>query len=402
MPNWTGVDNSGHLRTQLLHLLHDLHVVARGKSWPAAPEFLLMSFLTRMLIASILTKQNQFLMAEIAYLRAEVDFYREHVPRPSRHLTLGWRCRFARLGEAVGWERLTALATVARGETIRRWHRLMAAGKLAVPRQGRGRPRTSAETEALVLRMARENHWGQIRIVGELKKLGVVICARTVAAILKRHGVPPVPTRERDSTWKPFLAGHAHEIAATDFFTWDVWTWLGKKTVYVLFAIHAATRRVEIMGITDRPDTRFMVQTARSATMEDGWLRRIGAKYLIHDRDTKYSAAWRHVLKEAGVEPLAIPANSPNLNAFAERWVRTVKRECLRQVHVLGMGGLGRVLAEYVAHYHAERPHQGLGNRPVETAANPPAQKIISAEVGEIACRTSCGGVVRHYYRAAA
>lgn len=137
MPTWTGVDNSGHPRTQLLHLLHHLQAVPRGKSLPAAPESLLMSFLARLLIASILAKQNRLLMAEVAYLRAEVDFYREHVPRPSRHLTLGWRCRFARLGEAVGWERLGALATVAKGETIRRWNRLMAAGKLALPRQGR-------------------------------------------------------------------------------------------------------------------------------------------------------------------------------------------------------------------------------------------------------------------------
>lgn len=244
--------------------------------------------------------------------------------------------------------------------------------------------------------MAQENPtWGQVRIRGGLLGLGILIAARTIAAILKRHGLTPAPDRITDSTWKSFIDEHTDCLVASDFFTVDVWSWLGKTTAYVLFAIHVASRRVEILGITDHPDERFMAQVARNGTAESGWLREVGCRHFIHDHDTKFCAKWQGILEKAGIERVPLPPRSPNLNAFTERWVRTVKRECLRKIWCLSMGGLRRAPREFLEHYHAERPHQGLANRPPQ----PPAQ--ISA-AGKIRRRTRCGGMIRHHYRDAA
>jgi len=215
----------------------------------------------------------------------------------------------------------------------------------------------------------------------------------------------PASIREAGDA-KVNLNGSKHvvdsEIVATDFFTADVWGRLGKRTVYVLFAIHLATRRVHLVGVTEKPDEAFMKQTARNDTMGGvGWLKDVGAKYLVHDRDTKFTASWKELLKGSGVETLALPANSPDLNAYAERWVRSIKTECIRRLNFLGVGGLRRGVREYLEHYNAERPHQALGNFPL--GPEPPAQKVDEAPPrGPIKCRESCGGVLKHYYRAAA
>jgi hypothetical protein len=189
-----------------------------------------MPFAVRLLIATIMARQNRFLLDVVALQGAQLEFYRSAVPRPRKYLTVAWRRRFAELGDAVGWSRLGEFAVVASAKTIRAWHRMLLAGKMVVSERKTGRPRTRPEIEALVLRLAHENAgWGQIRIVGELRKLGMRIAPRTVAAILTRNGIGPSPTRDRDRRWKPFLAEHAEEICATDFFTWDVWTWFGKR-----------------------------------------------------------------------------------------------------------------------------------------------------------------------------
>jgi putative transposase len=183
------------------------------------------------------------------------------------------------------------------------------------------------------------------------------------------------------------------------FDTTDVWGWLGRRTVYVLFAIHLATRRVHLVGMTEKADEAFMKQTARNDTMEDvGWLGQVGAKYLIHDRDTKFTGSWKELMKGSGVETLALPANSPGINAYAERWVRSIKVECIRRLTFLGVGGLRRALREYLEHYNGERPHQSLENAPL--GPQPPAQKVGERTFsGPIRCRERCGAVLKHYYR---
>ena len=365
-------------------------------------------FLTRLIAATIIARQNKMLIAELAYERAEKAYLREQLAEGNTlHFTDAWRRRLARYGAALGWKRLGEIATVAKAGTIRGWHRLMMKGKLGVKRTGVGRPKTDKEIEKIVVWMAEENPtWGQMRIAGMLILLLIPLSPRTIAAILDRHGLKPAPERITDWTWKRFVADHMDKLVATDFFTVDVVGWLGKQTYYVLFTIHLATRQVEIVGVTEHPDEDFMVQTARNTTMADtGWLRRVGCKRLIHDRDTKFCGRWKEVLLDAEIELHKIPPRSPNLNAFAERWVRTVKRECVRRLWFLGYDSLCKILQEYVAHYNTDRPHQGLGNRPLPVAAvaQQPTQKFVTpVKASQIRCVTSCRGVIRHYYRAAA
>ncbi len=200
-------------------------------------------FLIRLIAATILAQQNKALIAEIAYLRTEIGFLREQIPaKQTLKFTDAWRKKLARAAAGVGWKRMAEIASVAKATTIRGWHRLMIAGKLGVKHAGPGRPRTNPEVEQTVIRLAKENPtWGQLRICGELRSLGIVICARTVAAILNRQGLKPAPERGTDSTWKSFLAEHIDTVVATDFFTVDVWSWLGKRSYDVLFAIYQGT-----------------------------------------------------------------------------------------------------------------------------------------------------------------
>ena len=365
-------------------------------------------FLTRLVAATITTQQNRVLLAEVAYLRTEVAYYREQLP-PGTILryTDTWRLRFARDGAAVGWKRLAEIATAVKAKTIQGWERLRKAGKLTGKRRGPGRPRLQVAIERVIKRPAQENPlWGQKRIAGILAMLLLPISPRTIATVLDRNGLKPAPVRSTDRNWKKFITDHLDCLVATDFFTVDVWTWAGKQTYDVLFAIHLATRKVEIMGVTQHSNEAYMVQTARNATMADtGWLKQVGCRYLIHDGDKKFCEAWKEILRGSGIKPKKIPPKSPNCNAFAERSVLTAKRAFVRRRWFLGYGGLRRALAEFVSHYNSERPHQSLGNRPL--TGNPEAQaaaqkSIAKFKASDIRCVTRCDGTIRHYYRVAA
>src|SRR4029077_4259974 len=210
--------------------------------------------------------------------------------------------------------------------------------------------------------MAEENRSrGYGRIVGALANLGFELSGQTEGTGLRRHGVSPASERKRTTTWQAFIRTHLALLAGTDFFTAEVFRLRGLVTYYVLFVIHLESRRVDIAGITIHPDELWMKQIARNVTMEGcGVLR--DCCYLLHDRDTKYTQSFRAIIASGGVEPLALPARSPNLNAYAERWVRSVKEECLSKVILLGERSLRRALNEFVEHYHAERNHQGKDN----------------------------------------
>jgi transposase InsO family protein len=184
-------------------------------------------------------------------------------------------------------------------------------------------------------------------------------------------------------------------MAATDFFTVEVWTPRGLVTYYVLFIIRLSTRSVHIAGVTTAPNGAFMKQVARNLTdVSDGFL--LNSRYLIMDRDTKYTDDFRGHLDREGVRPVRCPARAPNCNAFAERFVRSIKKECLDLMILFGETSLRRVLREYVAHYHSERNHQGLGNRLLEPVnSSSPASEPVQ-------CRERLGGMLNYYYRAAA
>jgi transposase InsO family protein len=244
--------------------------------------------------------------------------------------------------------------------------------------------------------MARENtSWGYDRIQGALENLGYRVAPNTVRNILKKHGIEPAPERAKRTSWQTFLKAHWDALAATDFFTVEVWTAHGLTTYYVLFFIHLSTRYVSIGGITAAPNGTFMKQVARNMTdAEDGFL--LEKLFLIMDRDTKYTEEFRGHLDREGIKPIQCPVRAPNCNAFAERFVRSIKEECLNRIIFFGETSLRRAIREYMAHYQAERNHQGVGNRLLETQATGcPAH-------GPIHCGERLGGMLNYYHREAA
>ena len=240
--------------------------------------------------------------------------------------------------------------------------------------------------------MAEENPtWGYTRILGALKNVGHRVSRSTITRILKAHGLPPVP--ERPTSWHVFLRAHWGAIAGADFFTTEVWTWRGLLTYYTVFVIDLASRRVHIVGSTPHPDEAFMRQVTHTLTAaEGGWL--ISHRVLICDRDARWSAPVRERLDAAGIRVVQTPFQAPNANAYAERFVRSIKDECLHRVIPFGERHLRRTIAEYVEHYHRERNHQGIKNELI--AGGPP-----TAPVGRIRRRPRLGGLLNYYYRAA-
>ena len=238
--------------------------------------------------------------------------------------------------------------------------------------------------------MANENPtWGYTRIRGGLKSLGHEVARNTIKAILKDHGIAPAPERGTKTPWKTFLAAHWDALAAADFFTVEVLTVGGLVRYVVFFVMKLKTRAVEIAGITCQPDESWMTQLARNLTdAGDGFLR--GVQYLILDRDPLYTAAFRRLLRDSGVKPLLLPARSPNLNAFAERFVLSVKSECLDRIVPLGEAHLRAAVRAFVDHYHEERPHQGSGQRAHRAQDHVDAEQARSSAVsGSAACSSS-------------
>ena len=340
---------------------------------------------------------DQELLARNEYLAAENRILKAQLPGRLR-LSDAERGVLGEIGHRLGRKALADIATVARPETILGWYRKLVARKFdgSKARRGPGRPRIKREVEQLIIRMASENRsWGYDRIAGALANLGHEVSDQTVGNVLRRHGLPPAPERKRTITWAAFIRTYLDLLAGADFFTAEVLTLRGLVTYYVLFFIHLESRRVGIAGITIHPNEVWMKQMARNATMDEyGAL--LGCRYLLHDRDTKFTRSFRAILASGRVTPLALPACSPNLNAYAERWVRSVKEECLSRVILFGERSLRRALSEYVDHFHAERNHQGKGNVLLFPRANERQRE------GPVQCRKRLGGLLRYYHREAA
>ena len=212
---------------------------------------------------------------------------------------------------------------------------------------------------------------------------------------MKRNGIPPVPSRTQETSWTKFIKNHQDVTAACDFFTTEVITPAGLITYYVLFFIHIGTRKIIIAGITPHPNERWMKQIARNVTM-DGWGFLSGCKYLIHDQDSKFCKFFQSIIASTGIKPIRLPPQSPRMNSYAERFVRSVKEECLRKLIFFEEESLRGALAEYTNHYHEERNHQGKNN--LLLFPNP---KLISNK-GKIKCRKRLSGMLKYYYRSAA
>jgi len=206
------------------------------------------------------------------------------------------------------------------------------------------------------------------------------------------HGIAPAPKRSQNTTWKEFIQSHLAVLAGIDFFTVEVLTWRGLVTYYVLFFIHLESRRVGLAGITRHPDQAWMQQMARNATGESwGFLDQ--RRYVLHDRDTKFCSVFRATLTAGGIKPIQLPARSPHLNSYAERWVRSVKGECLSKLILFGEASLRRALTDFIDHYHGERNHQGKGNVLLFPHHEVGQQKPRS----RVRCRERLGGPLRYY-----
>ena len=333
----------------------------------------------------------------IDYLREENRVLREQRgPRPLR-LTDAQRRRLAVRGQKLGRRMLAQVAGIVTPDTILRWYRRLIARKYdgSAPRR-RGRPITPREVADLVVRMAVEHPpWGYTRIRGALANLGPDIARNTVKRILHDHGIEPAPERARRTPWKAFLQAHWDGLAACDLFTVEVLTLAGLKRYLVFFVIERETRCVTIAGIHPQPYGAWMEQLARNLTDPvEGCLRT--ASHLIHDRDPLYTRVFGEILTGGGVQPIRLPPKSPNLNAYAERFVRSITEECLSRVVPRGEAPVRQLVHEFVEHYHHERNHQGRDNQLLQ---RPPPPVNPDADVER---RERLGGLLSFYYREAA
>ena len=349
------------------------------------------------LLAYVTGLVNQELLLQNEYLAAENRILRSHLPLRLR-LSDPERETLAETGKRLGRRALAQVACVAKPDTILRWYRKLIVEKFdgSKHRSYVGRPRISPEVEALIVRLARENgSWGYDRIAGALKSLDHEVSDQTVGNVLRRHGIEPAPKRGQSTSWSEFIRAHMEVLAGMDFFTVEVLTWTGLATYYVVFLIHLESRRITIAGMTRHPTETWMEQMARNVTdASTGCLGDI--RYVLHDRDTKFCTSFESILTGAGVKPVKLPARSPNLNAFAERWVRSAKEECLSKLILFGEASLKRALAEFVEHFHTERPHQGKGNVLLF-----PTEGLQQTAAAQIVRRHRLGGSLRYYCRAA-
>jgi transposase InsO family protein len=327
----------------------------------------------------------------IAYLIEENRLLRRQLGGRRLGLTDEDRRRLAARAYRVGRAALREIATIATPDTLLRWHRQLIARKWTYARKP-GRRGVLLEIRQLVVRMAAENPtWGYTRIQGALKNVGHRVGRSTIRRILKAAGLPPVP--QRPTSWQTFLRAHWGAIAGADFFTTEVWTWRGLVTYYTVFVIDLASRRVQILGSTPHPEALFMQQIVRTLLIaQDGVVDTLNI--LICDRDRKWSGDVRRRLRDAGIRVVLIPERAPNANAYAERFVRSIKEECLDRLIPIGERHFRRAVAEYVEHYHGERNHQGLDNRLI---SGPPVIKITN----RVRRHPRLGGLLNFYERAA-
>ncbi len=333
---------------------------------------------------------------EILMLRHQLQVLQRQVARPQ--LTQGDRAllaAFSRVLPRQAWKR-SLFVTPA---TLLRWHRELVARRWTYPHRRAGRPATPVEVRELVVRLARENPaWGYRRIQGELVGLGIKLAASTVWTILKEAGIEPAPKRLEPS-WAEFLRQQAASILECDFLTVDT---LFLKRFYILFFIELGSRRVHLAGITTNPDGRWVSQQARNLLMQldDEGVR---PQFLVRDRDSKFTREFDEVFSSEGIRVIKAPVRAPKARAHAERWVGSVRRECLDRLLILGRRQLRHVLATYTSHYNEHRPHRALGQQPPLGQPPPSGERAVAdvLDFGRVRRRELLGGLIHEYQRAA-
>ncbi len=362
-----------HLLAQLVSLLFDLFTTKR------------------------LSDQHKDL--EILLLRQQLRILQRHhptAPRISRWEKLGLAVLAARFtGLGLGAKtKLNQVLLLFKPDTVLQWHHDIVRRKWTFDnRPISGRPATGPELQALLLRLAGENPtWGYSKLHGELTKLGYSIGRSTVRDILKRQHIAPAPKRAKNGgSWSTLLSHYSRQILACDFFTVET-AWL--KTIYALFFIELDSRRVHFAGCTEHPTAQWVAQQARQLTwtLQD---EQRPMRFLIHDRDAKFPTSFDRVFATEDIKILRTPYRTPTANAFAERWVRSVREEVLDKLLTLNEAHLYQVLTEYVAYFNQARPHQGIEQRcPI------PIEQV--RRNGAVKCRNVLGGIIHDYQREAA
>jgi putative transposase len=329
---------------------------------------------------------------EILVLRHQLTVLRRQVAHPRLELTD--RALLAAVSRTLPRARWSCFCV--KPETLLRWHRRLVAGVWTYPRRGVGRPSLNHDVQQLIVRLARENpRWGYQRIQGELLRLGERVSASAIRTTLRRHGLDPAP-RRATTTWRAFLRQQAAGIVACDFFAVDT-VWL--QRLYVLFFIELDTRRVYLAGVTANPDGPWVTQQARNLLLVLGDRGRRRLRFLLRDRDAKFTRAFDDVLGSEGAQMLVTPVQAPNANAHAERWIRTVRAECLDWLLIVGRRHLEQVLRVYVQHYNTHRPHRALQLRPPDPAVGLPLAG--EDQPTRVHRRDLLGGLLHEYRQAA-
>ena len=341
-----------------------------------------------LILMTFFRKRDQLLMAQIQYLKAENEILQSRIKnnfitKPHERTIL------LQYGLPLG-SSLKDIISIVTYKTFLRWKQEYDDPDYKPKRIGR--PRTSETIRQLIIRMAIDNAWGYTRIKGELSKLCHTIGRSTIQRVLKLERIPD-PYNRKDSAWHHFIQREAQSLWACDFFCQPVFSLFGKKFIWVLVFIHIGSRKVYYAGCTAHPKADWVEQKARQFCWRLNENKE-SFKYLLRDRDGKYSKKFDQILKSEGINVRRLPRRSPNLNAWIESWIGSLKRECLNHFLVLNEKHLDHLMKEYVAHYNTERPHQSMDNKPL-------IQLPISSK-GDVKCKERLGGVLKHYYREAA
>jgi transposase InsO family protein len=339
---------------------------------------------------------NRHQQAVIEYLQEENRVLLEQLGGKPRRFTDAQRIRLARKGRSVGRRRLGQIAALVTPDTLLRWFRILVAKKWTFARTNPvGRPRVDPELEKLVIKLTQENPtWGSNRIVGALDNLGFTVSDSTVDNIRHRNGLDPAPIRRKNTTWRRFLQAHWETLIAADFFTTEVLSWNGLVTFYTLFVIDLRSRSVHVCGTTVSPNADWMKAAVRQLVDAINGFA-LGKTHLIIDRDTKYCEGFRSILESGGLQIVLCPPRVPQCNAYAERFVRSIKSECLSPLIFLSEEHLRTTISIFVDYYRRRRNHQGIGNKLIEPLENQPT-------TGRIRCQKDLGGTLNYYYREAA
>jgi putative transposase len=375
------------------------HVAAR--SWPrrTCDDLRLVSLKLIFLIVTravsvlgLSRRESWWKDAEILMLRHQLAVAEREHPRAHSRLTWPDRAWLALLAGTLPIGRLAVMRLIVTPGTILRWHRGIVRRRWARrSRQGRsGRPPTGRNVRSLVLRLARENEsWGYRRIHGELAGLGVTVAPSTVWQILKDAGIDPAPRRDGPG-WLQFLRSQAQGILALDFFTTNL---LNGATVYVLAVIEHGTRRVRVLGATAHPVQAWVVQQARNLLMdlEDA---RTPVKFVLHDRDASFTAAFDAVFRAAGVRVIRSAVQAPRMNSVMERWIGSCRRELLDRTLVWNPRHLMIVMREYEDFYNTHRPHRTLNQA---APLRPLPNGVTDLDHFRVQRRDRAGGVIHEY-----